>query len=361
MRAQMVWAVVGAVASVVACAAGESTSSGGGGQNAGGFGNVSGTGGQIWGDGSAGNGATGGVPAGGGGAAGSGGSAGSGGGAAGSGGGNTGGATSGGGGSSGSGGSGGDAGPSWPTCDTQPSGVPTKTVQQIWADNPTTETQVWVPGVYVTAISGSGCANNTTCQIFVQQAESYASLAAGAKQAIKLRVASTVAQYFTGLAVGDKVDVLGYAWRYNLSGANEMAIQINSQLPGCAKKVGTGTPAPITGVQLTDLSVGFYEQTHGPLLVQLSTVTGKPAGASEIFGLWKTGVGIGDAGPENLVNASPFFLPNGAFTGLPTNGTTAVDFTTLTGVFSVFIPVTEAGSPPKYMVMYPRAMSEMVH
>lgn len=218
-----------------------------------------------------------------------------------------------------------------------------------------------MPGVYITAISGSGCANNTTCQIFVQQAESYASLAAGAKQAIKLRIASTVAQYFTGLAVGDKVDVLGYAWRYNLSGANEMAIQINSQLPGCAKKVGTGTPVPITGVQLTDLSVGFYEQTHGPLLVQLSTVTGKPAGASEIFGLWKTGVGIGDAGPENLVNASPFFLPNGAFTGLPTNGTTAVDFTTLTGVFSVFIPVTEAGSPPKYMVMYPRAMSEMVH
>lgn len=357
MRAQMVWAVVGAVASVVACAAGESTSSGGGGQNAGGFGNVSGTGGYVWGDGSAGNGATGGVPAGGGGASGSGGSAGSGGGAAGSGGGNTGGATSGG----GSGGSGGDAGPSWPTCDTQPSGVPAKTVPQLWADDPATETQVWVPGVYVTAISGSGCANNTTCQIFVQQDESYASLAAGAKHAIKLRIAASVAQHFTGLQVGDKVDVLGYAWRYNLGGANELVIQVNSQLIGCAKKIGTGTPVPITGVQLTDLSVSFYEQTHGPLLVQLSTVTGKPAGVSEIFGLWKTGVGIGDAGPESLVNASPFFLPNGAFTGLPTSGTTAVDFTTLTGVFSVFIPTTEAGSPPKYMVVYPRAMSEMVH
>lgn len=357
MRARMLWAVVGAVASVSACAAGES-SDGGGGQNAGGVGNYSGTGG-VWGDGSAGGGgASGGMPGGGGfgGGAGSGGASGSktSGGTAGSGGG-TGGSPSGG----GSGGSGGDAGPSWPTCDTQPSGVPTKTIAQIWADNASKETQVWVPGVYVTAISGSGCANNTSCQIFVQQAESYASLAAGAKQAVKLRIASSVAQYFTGLKVGDKVDVLGYAWRYNLGGANEMAIQINSQLPGCAKKIGSGNPTPITGVQLTDLSVAFYEQTHGPLLVQLSTVTGKPAAATEIFGLWKTGVGIGDAGPESLVNASPFFLPNNAFTGLPTNGTTAVDFKTITGVFSVFIPFLEAGTPPKYMVVYPRAMSEM--
>jgi len=359
MRARMVWAALGAVAGLWACATGESTSAGGGGQSAGGFGNVVNSGGSVWGDGSAGNGATGGVPAGGGGLAGASG----GGGASGSSGGGTGGTTSGGGGTpsgGGSGGSGGDAGPTWPTCDTKPSAAPTKTVQQIWADNPTTETQVWLPGVFVTAISGSACANNTTCQIFVQQAESYASLAAGAKQAIKLRVAGSVAQYFTSLKVGDKVDVLGYAWRYNLGGANEMVVQINSQLPGCAKKVGTGSPTPITGVQLTDLSVAFYEQTHGPLLIQLSTVTGKPAAPSEIFGLWKTGVGIGDAGPESLVNASPFFLANNAFTGLPTNGTTAVDFKTVTGVFAVFIPSLEAGSPPKYMVTYPRSMAEMV-
>jgi hypothetical protein len=255
---------------------------------------------------------------------------------------------------------GGDAGPSWPTCDTQPSGVPTKTIAGVWADNASKETQVWLPGVFVTAISGSACVANVSCQIFVQQAESYATLAAGAKHALKLRVAGSVAQHFTSLKVGDKVDVMGYAWRYSLGGANEIAVQVNSQLPGCAKKIGSGTPLPITGVLLTDLSVSFYEQTHGPLLVQLATVTGKPAGATEIFGLWKTGVGIGDAGPEGLVNASPYFLPNGSFSNLPTNGTTPVDFKTISGVFSVFSPFVDGGTPPKYMVLYPRAMSELV-
>ncbi|MFO0565482.1 MAG: hypothetical protein U0263_07455 [Polyangiaceae bacterium] len=102
-----------------------------------------------------------------------------------------------------------------------------------------------------------------------------------------------------------------------------------------------------------------YETSVGPLLVQLATVTGKPAAPTEIFGLWKTGVGIGDAGPESLVNASPFFLPNNAFTGLPTDGLTPKDFKTITGVFAVFQPFVEAGVAPKYTVVYPRAMSEM--
>ena len=373
MRKELGWALIGLL-TVAACAAGEASSAGGGGQSSGGFGNVVNTGGSVWGDGSAGTGsvgATGGIGAsggfggvaGGGGASGagaSGGTSGSG-GASGSGGvGASGGASGGGSGgtSTGGGGTGGDAGATWPTCDTQPSAAPSKTIVQIWADNAATETQVWVPGVFITAISGGACVSGTTCQIFVQQAETYASLAAGAKQGIKLRIASTVANYFASLKVGDKVDVLGYAWRYNLGGANEMAIQINSQLPGCAKKVGTGNPVAITGVQLTDLTVAAYEQTHGPLLVQLTTVTGKPALPTEIFGLWKTGVGIGDAGPESLVNASPFFLANGAFTGF-TSGQ-PVDFKTLTGVFAVFSPFVEAGTPPKYTVVYPRVMTEMV-
>ncbi|MFO0565481.1 MAG: hypothetical protein U0263_07450 [Polyangiaceae bacterium] len=251
MQGQGIFVVLGALGVVAACAAGESTDGGGGGQNVGGFGNVVNSGGSTWGDGSAGNGASGGVPAGGfGGQSGSGGASGStsGGGAGGTGGG-TGGAT-GGGGSGGSGGSGGDAGPTWPTCDVQPSGVPTKTIPQIWADNSATETQVWVPGVFVTAISGSACSAGTSCQIFLQQDETYATLAAGAKHGIKMRIASTVTQHFTGVKVGDKVDVMGYGWRYNLGGASEMVVQVNSQLPGCAKKIGTGNPTPITGVQL---------------------------------------------------------------------------------------------------------------
>ncbi|MCC6668346.1 MAG: hypothetical protein IT375_31670 [Polyangiaceae bacterium] len=321
-----------------ACATGEGTDGVGAG-GSGGFGNVSGSGGAPSGGGTGGT-ATGGT-------AGSGGAAGSGGG----------GGLAGSGGSGG--GSGGDGGPGWPTCDSPPSGVPQKTLAQIWSDNPAKETQVWVPGVFVTAISGAGCVSGSTCQVFVQQAESYPSLAAAAKQAIKLRIANTVALHFTSLKVGDKVDVLGYAWRYTLGGANELVIQVNSQLPGCAKKVGGGTPVPISGVQLGDLSVSTYEQTHGPVLIQLSAVSGKPAAVKEIFGLWKTGVGIGDAGPEAVVNASPFFLPNGAFVGLPTTGTDTVNFKTVSGVFSVFVPGADGGAAPKYKVVYPRSMSEL--
>jgi hypothetical protein len=354
MRIRGGLAVLGGLVFASACATGESASGAGGKSGSGGTGNSGGTGGSATGGGTGGSvsgGGTGAQPSGGG-AGGSTGGAAGGGGVAGSGAGGSGGAA-------GSGGGSGGTGPSWPTCDAQPSGTPSKTITQLWADNPSTETEAWVPGVYVTAISGSACVANTTCQVFLQQDENYASLAAGAKHGIKVRIAASVASHFTSLQVGDKVDVLGYAWRYNLGGANELVLQVNAQLPGCAKKIGTGNPTPITGVQLGDLSVSGYETTQGPLLIQLSTVTGKPALPTEIFGLWKTGVGIGDAGPESLVNASPFFLPNGAWVGLPTSGTVNQDFSTVTGVFAVFVPFTEAGTPPKYMVVYPRTMSEM--
>jgi hypothetical protein len=335
-----------------ACAGGDSTSSpsGGGGHGAvGGTTSGGGNGGTTSGGGTGGlvTGGNGGTTTGGsGGAAGSGGSAGSSGGAAGAG--NT-------GGTAGAAGS----GATWPTCDSQPNGVPQKTILDIWNDNPSTETEVWVPGVYITAISGNGCVAGQTCQIFLQQEESYVTFAAGAKHAIHMRISANVALHFVGLAVGDRVDAMGWAWRYNLNGENDMAIQVNAQLPGCAKKVGTGNPQPIS-VQYSDLTVNAYEQTTGPLLVQLSTVTGKPALATEIFGLWETGVGIGDAGPTGLVNASPYFLDNHAFVGLPTDGQTPVNFQTVTGVFGVYVPIVDSGTPPKYVVVYPRANSELV-
>jgi hypothetical protein len=302
------------------------TTSGGGGSTSGG-----GTGGLGSGGGTGGT-ATGGAAGGGGVAGSTGGAAGSG-GSAGAGGGNT-----------------------WPTCDAQPGGVPLKSINDVWNDNPSTETQVWVPGAYVTAISGNGCVDNQTCQVFLQQDLSYASLAAGAKHAIKMRISASVAKYFTGIAVGDRVDALGWAWRYNLNGENELVLQSNATLPGCLKKVGTGTAIPVT-VQYSDLTVNAYEQTTGPLLVQLAGVTGKPALPGEIFGLWLTGVGIGDAGPEGLVNLSPYFLANSSFTGL-TQGVNT-DFSSVTGVFALFVPVVEAGTPIKYVVVYPRTMSEV--
>src|SRR5258707_308043 len=62
---------------------------------------------------------------------------------------------SGGGGGAG-GGTGGSGGGGWPTCDSPPVGVPVKTLNEIWKDNPAQPTAAWIPGVYVTAISKAG-------------------------------------------------------------------------------------------------------------------------------------------------------------------------------------------------------------
>ena len=217
---------------------------------------------------------------------------------------------------------------------------------------------MWIPSAIVTGISFGACSAGFACQVFLQADATYASFTAGAKHAIKLRISSSAASYFSSLAVGDRVDVLGWAWRYNLGGENELVVQVNNLLPGCAKKVGSATPTPITGVTLSDLTVTAYEQTHGPLLVQVAGVTGKPQAASEIFGIWETGVGIGDAGPGEIVSLSPYLLSGGKFSGL-TSGAN-VDFQTVAGVFSLYVPFTEGGATSKYKVLYPRTMSELV-
>jgi hypothetical protein len=252
-----------------------------------------------------------------------------------------------------------DAGPTWPTCDSAPSNATAQTIPQIWTADPATPSLTWVSGAYITAISGGGCTANSACQIFLQQDETYASLAAGAQHAIRMWISATTATHFVGLAVGDQVNALGDAFRYTSDGQNELLIRVTANMPGCAKKVGTGNPTPITGVALTDLTVSAYENTTGPLLVQVSGVTGKPGPGGQIFGIWVTGVGIGDAGPNGLVSVSPYFLSGNAFAGLPTDGQTAVNFQTVTGVFGLFTPATEAGNAPQYVVLYPRAMSEL--
>ena len=256
----------------------------------------------------------------------------------------------------GAGGNGGGGG-GWPTCDSPPVGAAQKTLHEIWQDDPAAPTPVWVPGVYVTGVSQGGCVAGSACQIFVQQGEQYADLAAGSQQALKIFVSGSTAQHFTSIAVGDQVDVYANAWRYDVDGQNELLLQVNQQLPGCAKKVGAGDPQPVT-VLLSDLTLTAYEDTVGPLLVKVNDVSGKPALPDETFGLWTTGVFI-DAGPESIVSLSPYFLSGGAFSGLVQGQTTS--FTSVTGVFGVFFPAgPDAGPAIKYKEIYPRAMSEVV-
>jgi hypothetical protein len=251
------------------------------------------------------------------------------------------------------GGEGGYAG-AWPTCDAQPPATPAKALHDIWQDNPSAPTPVWIPGVYVTAVSQGACVAGTACQVYLQQDETYASLAAGAQRALKLLVSKNTSQFFTTLKLGDQVNVYANAWRYNLDGQNELLLQVNLMLKGCAKVVGSGNPTPVAAT-LADLTVPAYEDTLGPLLVQVQTISGKPKMPGEIFALWNTGV-FSDAGLDEVVNLSPYFLPGGVFAGLQQGA--IHDFTSVTGVFGLFVPPT----PPiiKYKVVYPRTMSEVV-
>lgn len=256
----------------------------------------------------------------------------------------------------GAGGAGGGGG-GWPTCDSPPVGVPQKTLHEIWQDNPAAPTPVWVPGVYVTGVSQGGCVAGSACQMFVQQGEQYADLAAGSQQALKLFVSGNTAEHFTSIAVGDQVDVYANAWRYDVNGQNELLLQVNLQLTGCAKKIGAGNPQPVT-VLLSDLTLTAYEDTVGPLLVKVNGVSGKPGLPDETFGLWTTGT-FSDAGVESIVSLSPYFLGGGAFSGLVQSQTT--NFTSVTGVFGLFFPADpDAGPAIKYKEIYPRAMSEVV-
>ncbi len=262
-----------------------------------------------------------------------------------------------------------DAG-AWPTCDTQPAMAAAHSIAQVWTANPTTPAETWLSGVYVTAISGGGCVANKACQIFVQSDPSYATLGAAAHNAIKIFISTSTSHYFTSIQVGDKVDALGYAWRYNLTGQNELLVEVNTLFPGCAKKTGTGALAPIPGVKLSDLTLGAYEDTLGPVFVTLAGVSGKylPP-ATQTFALFPPNVDAGagdagagdggagvDAGTTSLVSLSPYFLSGGAFSGLPSG--TITHFTSITGVFGLFIP--SPGAPPKYLELYPRTMGDVV-
>jgi hypothetical protein len=207
--------------------------------------------------------------------------------------------------------------------------------------------------VYVTAVSNGGCVAGTACQIFVQQQLSYANLNQGSQEALKIFVSAATAEYFTTIAVGDQVDVYAHAWRYNVDGQNELLLQVNLSLQGCAKKIGAGDASPVT-VTLADLTVPAYEDTVGPLLVKVNLVSGKPQLPAETFGLWNTGVFM-EGGVEDIVSLSPYFLPNSVFVGLTQDK--KHDFISVTGVFGLFVPV--ADPLIKYKEIYPRTMADV--
>jgi hypothetical protein len=245
----------------------------------------------------------------------------------------------------------------WPDCSSKPSGVPTQTIPQIWNASYATETQVWMSGVFVTGVTGGGCTAGQACQIFVQDA-SYADIALAAKHAIKVFVSAATSTYFTGVRAGDKVDVLGYAWRYTLGGQNENLVQVNVKLPGCFKKVGSGAVSPVTNAPLTSLTVSAYENSYGPLLVTVSDVSGRPDPTpNTTFGVWPTGAFPDGGFPQQSV--SPSLMPGSVFSGLYTDGGVA-RFTSITGVFGTFVPPVDGGTPPKYAEIYPRTTGDIV-
>lgn len=207
----------------------------------------------------------------------------------------------------------------------------------------------------MTAVSKGGCISGSACQIFVQQDLSYPSLAAGAQHAIKILVSGNTSSHFVGIKPGQKVDIDGFARRLILPGFNELLVQVNVQLPGCAKVTGAGDAQPVTAL-LSDLTIDAYENTLGPLFVKVNTVSGKPQLPDETFALWNTGEPFSDGGVEEIVSLSPYFMAGGAFTGFQAaNQGHTHDFTSVTGVFGLFIP---QNLGIKYKEIYPRVEAE---
>lgn len=251
------------------------------------------------------------------------------------------------------GGGAGGMGPGWPTCDAKPDSVPEKTLHEIWLEDPAAPQEVWVSGAFVTGVSANGCKAGTACQFFIQEVPQFVDLADASQRSLKVFASANTAVHFEGIAVGDQVDVQAWAWRYDVDGQNELLLQVNLQLPGCAKKVGSAVPVPVKAV-LADLTVQGYEIDHGPVFVELDGVSGKPHLPAETFGMWTTGQI--DMSPDGPTSMSPFFLDGAVFTGLTAEK--IHDFTSVVGVFGLFVP--PANPVVKYKELYPRAMSEVV-
>ena len=207
-------------------------------------------------------------------------------------------------------------------------------------------------GVFITAISGGGCVADAACQIFVQQDETYGSFAEAAQHAIRIGIAPAVATDFVGLSDGDQVDAYGRGFRDLADGPDEALILVTPALEGCAKAIGTGDPQPVL-VTLDQLSVDAYENTHGPVLVRVDTVTGNPNMPAETFALWDTGT-LPGGDITTVTSLSPYFLPGAAFAGLTDGANT--NFASVTGVFGLFVP--PADPLIKYEEIYVRETAD---
>jgi hypothetical protein len=242
----------------------------------------------------------------------------------------------------------------WPDCTSQPQNVPTKAIVDLWSDNPTVPKQVWVPGVYVTAVSKGACAAGVACEFILQQDETYPSLQAGAQHAIRAWISAGAAKYFTQLAVGDQVNAMAWAFRESEGGQNELILHVDDVSPGCALKIGTGSPTPIAGVQLSDIgSLSAYEDIYGPLLLQVANVTGTPKQPNQTFGLGNTFFD-GGTSDASIVSLSPYYMNGGVFVGLDAGVKTK--FSSVSGVFNEYF--NPDASAVKYLEIGARTPSD---
>ncbi len=240
----------------------------------------------------------------------------------------------------------------WPSCEQRPSGQRDSRIADVWAADPTEPAPVWLPGVYVSGMSGGGCAVGKECLLFVQQQASYQDLDAAVGQSLRLAVSADVSGLFTQISVGDRVDLFASAWRSSSHGELRLAIDI--ERPGCANVRGTGEVVPVE-VELSDLSIYAYEQLLGPLLVELRDVVGVPKAPYKTFSLKEHDE---DEEPvqdfSEVTNVSPYFLSNGKFVGLDTGQ--PVSFESVTGVFALYTP---QGGARKYEHIYVRGMDDL--
>jgi hypothetical protein len=253
----------------------------------------------------------------------------------------------------------------WPDCSSDPNNTMGRTINQIWqADTAmplSMPLPVWLTNVYVTGVSGGGCVDGTACQIFLQQDASYATLHDAEQQGINLFASKRTSMHFTGVAVGDKLNVYGQARRSTQNGQNELLIEVTLATPGCfAKLSGNNAITPVALTDLEDIVKENYEKV-GPLFVDVTSnpkIHGKPKMPAETFGIIDSSLDL-EAGTDQLISLSPTFLASSAFTGLTTGMTTHFDH--VTGIYGLFVPPGQSAPVTKYKEIYVRAVSDYPH
>jgi hypothetical protein len=254
----------------------------------------------------------------------------------------------------------------WPSCEARPAAAVSTTLAALWTENPARPSFRWVSGAVVTAVSRGGCVAGSACQIFVQEPGAATTLDEVAHRAIKVFVSSAAAGRFATVRVGDRVDLAAHAWRYDVGGQNELLLQIadSCSLRGCMQRTGSGTVTAVRATLASLASVMAYETTYGPVLVRFEGVSATTDMSSPLDsttgGLFTTGA-TPDAGFSGVpISVSPFFLPAGRFTGF--SGAQRIRFTSLTGVFGMFIPSTPGpdGGVRRLLQVYPRTVDDLV-